>query len=145
MSYVPISRKNKRRPMAEINVVPYIDVMLVLLVIFMITAPLITAGIKVDLPQVTAEPISANEEPPLIASIDASGNYYLSVGDSSDQALEPHELIDLVMAHRQLNPNAEVVVNGDRNVSYDKVVKLMVLLQSQANIESVGLMTDPEG
>ncbi len=144
MSHAPISRKNKRKPVAEINVVPYIDVMLVLLVIFMITAPLITAGIKVDLPEASAEPISAKDEPPLIASIDASGNYYLSVGDSPDQALEPHQLVELVIAHRSLKPSTEVVVNGDRNVAYDKVVKLMVLLQTEAGIESVGLMTEPK-
>lgn len=144
MSHSPIIRKNKRRPMAEINVVPYIDVMLVLLVIFMISAPLITAGINVDLPEVSAEPMSANEEPPLIASIDSSGNYYLSIGDSSDQALEPHELVELVLAHRKLNPNAQVLINGDRNVAYDKVVQLMVLLQGEVGIDSVGLMTDPE-
>ncbi|MCW8879617.1 MAG: protein TolR [Kangiellaceae bacterium] len=144
MSQVPIKLKNKRRPMAEINVVPYIDVMLVLLVIFMITAPLITAGVNVELPQAAAEPLSANEEPPLIASIDASGNYYLSVGESQDQALEPHELVELVMAHKQLNPNTQIMINGDRNVSYDKVVRLMVLLQSETGIESVGLMTDPD-
>jgi biopolymer transport protein TolR len=144
MSHTPISRKHKRRPVAEINVVPYIDVMLVLLVIFMITAPLITAGVKVDLPQAEAEPMSANDEPPLIASVDASGNYYLSVGESSDQALEAHQLIELVIAHRKINPKVEVVVNGDKNVGYGKVVQLMVLLQSQAGIESVGLMTEPE-
>ncbi len=145
MNYMPISRKNRRKPVAEINVVPYIDVMLVLLVIFMITAPLITAGVKVDLPEASAEPISANEEPPLIASIDSSGNYYLSVGQSSDQALESHELVELVIAHRQLSPEANVMINGDRNVSYDKVVQLMVLLQTEAGIESIGLMTEPEG
>ena len=144
MSQVPIVRKNKRKPVAEINVVPYIDVMLVLLVIFMITAPLITAGVKVDLPEASAEPISANDEPPLIASIDASGNYYLSVGESSDQALEPHELVELVLAHRKLNPNAQVMINGDRNVAYDKVVQLMVLLQSEVGVDSIGLMTDPD-
>jgi len=144
MSHAPIIRKNKRRPMAEINVVPYIDVMLVLLVIFMITAPLISAGVKVDLPEVSAEPISANEEPPLIATIDASGNFYLSVGDSSDQVLEPHELVELVLAHRKLNPDAQILINGDRNVAYDKVVQLMVLLQGEVGIDSVGLMTDPE-
>lgn len=140
----PISRKVKRKPMAEINVVPYIDVMLVLLVIFMITAPLITAGVKVDLPQVNAEPMSTKDEPPLIASIDSSGNYYLSVGESPDQALEVHQLIELVIAHRKLNPKVEVVVNGDTNVAYGKVVDLMALLQAQAGIDSVGLMTDPE-
>ncbi|WP_196141038.1 protein TolR [Aliikangiella sp. G2MR2-5] len=144
MSQVPIRRNNKRRPVAEINVVPYIDVMLVLLVIFMITAPLITAGVDVELPQANAEPVSANDEPPLIASIDASGNYYLSVGESRDQALEPHELVELIAAHRKLNPNAKVMINGDRNVAYDKVVRLMVMIQSETGIESVGLMTDPE-
>ncbi len=143
MSQSPIKRKNSRRPMAEINVVPYIDVMLVLLVIFMISAPLITAGVQVDLPVASAEPIDANEEPPLIASIDASGNYYLSVGESKDQVLESHELVELVIAHLQINPNVNVLIEGDKNVPYDKVVKLMVLLQSEAGVESVGLMTDP--
>lgn len=137
-------RKNKRRPIAEINVVPYIDVMLVLLVIFMITAPLITAGVKVELPQFNAEPVETKDGPPLIASIDASGNYYLSVGDSDDQALEPHQLVELVIAHKKLNPKVEVMINGDRNVIYDKVVILMALLQAEAGVESVGLMTDPE-
>ncbi|MCF6192717.1 MAG: protein TolR [Kangiellaceae bacterium] len=145
MSQQSIIKKNKRKPVCEINVVPYIDVMLVLLVIFMITAPLITAGVKVDLPQVNAESISANAEPPLIASIDQSGNYYLSVGDTSDEALELHELIELVIAHKQINPKAEVMINGDRNVVYNKVVQLMNLLQTQAGVESVGLMTEPEG
>lgn len=145
MSQQSIIKKNKRKPVCEINVVPYIDVMLVLLVIFMITAPLITAGVKVDLPQVNADPVSADAEPPLIASIDQSGNYYLSVGDTSDQALELHELIELVVAHRQLNPQAQIMINGDRNVAYNKVVQLMNLLQTRAGIESVGLMTEPEG
>ncbi|MGB0495051.1 MAG: protein TolR [Kangiellaceae bacterium] len=145
MNSQPTLRKNKRRPVCEINVVPYIDVMLVLLVIFMITAPLITAGVKVDLPQVDAEPMSADAEPPLIASIDGSGNYYLSVGDSSDQALEVHELIELVIAQRERNPEIQLMINGDRNIAYDKVVQLMNLLQTDAGIESVGLMTEPEG
>lgn len=145
MNNQPVLRKNKRKPVCEINVVPYIDVMLVLLVIFMITAPLITAGVKVDLPEVTAEPMSADAEPPLIASIDQSGNYYLSVGESADQALELHELIELVIAHRKLNPQTQIMINGDRNVTYNKVVQLMNLLQTQAGVASVGLMTEPEG
>lgn len=145
MNQQSIIRRNKRKPVCEINVVPYIDVMLVLLVIFMITAPLITAGVKVDLPQVNAEPMSSDAEPPLIASIDESGNYYLSVGETSDQALELHELIELVIAHRQLNPKAEIMINGDRKVEFNRVVQLMNLLQTQAGIESVGIMTEPEG
>jgi len=137
-------RKRKRRkPVAEINVVPYIDVMLVLLVIFMITAPLITAGVKVDLPPANAEPMSTNDEPPLVASIDKNGNYYLSVGDSRDQSLTEDELIALVQTQQQQNPQLQIVVNGDRDVPYGRVVRMMVLLQQNAGMESVGLMTDP--
>jgi len=138
-------KPNRRKPMAEINVVPYIDVMLVLLVIFMITAPLITAGVDVDLPVADAEPVSANEEPPLIASIDASGNYYLSIGDNRDSALEAQELVALVAKQKEANPKVSVLINGDKNVAYDKVIQLMVLLQKEAGIESVGLMTEPQG
>ncbi|MDH5433164.1 MAG: protein TolR [Gammaproteobacteria bacterium] len=144
MNYLWTLTKNRRKPVAEINVVPYIDVMLVLLVIFMITAPLISAGVKVDLPQASAEPLPSKDTPPLIASIDASGNYYLSVGLSDDQALEAHQLIDLVKAQKKQNPKVEVVVKGDKNVPYGKVVKLMVLLQTEAEIDSVGLMTEDE-
>lgn len=144
MSQQPIIKRNKRKPVCEINVVPYIDVMLVLLVIFMITAPLITAGVKVDLPQVNADPLSSDAETPLIASIDKSGNYYLSVGETSDEALELHQLIELVIAHKQINPQVQVMINGDGDVNYRKVVHLMNLLQKQAGIESVGLMTEPE-
>ena len=138
-----MARHKKRKPMAEINVVPYIDVMLVLLIIFMITAPLITAGITVELPTANAEPMSTNEEPPLVASIDKNGNYYLSVGDSRDQSLTEDELIALVQAKQQQNSKLQIVVNGDKQVPYGRVVRLMVLLQQNAGLESVGLMTDP--
>lgn len=136
--------KNKRRkPMAEINVVPYIDVMLVLLVIFMVTAPLITAGIDVELPVADADPRPTNEEPPLVASVDRNGNYYLSVGDSRDQSLTEDELIALVQAQQEQTPNLEIVVNGDKDVPYGRVIRLMVLLQQETGMETVGLMTDP--
>ena len=133
----------RRKPMAEINVVPYIDVMLVLLVIFMITAPLITAGVNVDLPEVAAEPLSADEEPPLIVSIDSSGNYYLNLGSHQDQALEAQELVALVAERKKAVPKIQVMINGDKNVAYGKVVSLMNLLQQEAALENVGLMTDP--
>ena len=138
-----MARRKKRKPMAEINVVPYIDVMLVLLVIFMITAPLVTAGVNVDLPSADAESMSTNDEPPLVASIDKDGNYYLSVGDSRDQSLTEDELIALVQEQQKQNPKLELVVNGDRNVAYGRVVRLMVLLQQHAGLDSVGLMTEP--
>ena len=136
--------KNKRRrPVSEINVVPYIDVMLVLLVIFMVTAPLITAGIDVELPVADAEPHPTDQEPPLVASIDRNGNYYLSIGDSRDQSLTEDELIALVQAQQVKTPNLEIVVNGDKDVPYGQVVRLMVLLQQETGMETVGLMTDP--
>ena len=136
-------KHKKRKPMAEINVVPYIDVMLVLLVIFMITAPLITAGVKVDLPEAEAESMATNDEPPLVASVDKDGNYYLSVGDSRDQSLTEDELIALIKAQQQQNPDLHIVINGDREAPYGRVVRMMVMLQQHAGMESVGLMTDP--
>jgi len=87
--------------------------------------------------------MSTNDEPPLVASIDKNGNFYLSVGDSRDQSLTEDELIALVQTQQQQNPKLEIVVNGDRDVAYGRVVRLMVLLQQNAGMESVGLMTDP--
>ncbi len=132
----------RRRKVAEINVVPYIDVMLVLLIIFMVTAPLITQGVKVDLPKADAEPLSKDTKPPLIASVDAEGNYYLAVGTSKNEPMSAEEVATLVKAHLALEPDTPVVVNGDGKVSYNAVVQLMVLLQTVAGVPSVGLMTD---
>lgn len=131
----------RRKKVAEINVVPYIDVMLVLLIIFMVTAPLITQGVKVDLPQAEAEPLSQDSKPPLVASVDADGNYYLAIGTSKNEPQSAEDIAVLVAAHLQLEPDTPVVVNGDGAVSYDQVVQLMVLLQ-RAGVPSVGLMTD---
>ena len=132
----------RRKKVAEINVVPYIDVMLVLLIIFMVTAPLITQGVKVDLPKADAEPLSKDTKPPLVASVDAEGNYYLAVGTSKNQKLAPEEVAALVKSHLAKEPETPVVVNGDGAVSYDAVIQLMVLLQKDAGVPSVGLMTD---
>ncbi len=137
-------QRKRAKPVAEINVVPYIDVMLVLLIIFMVTAPLITQGVKVDLPQTAeAEALPEDSKPPLVASVDAQGRYYLDVGESGDEALSNQALYDLVRAHLVLNPDVPVVVKGDGSVSYERVVRLMVLLQD-AGVSSVGLMTEPE-
>ncbi|ASG66231.1 MULTISPECIES: protein TolR [Idiomarina] len=133
--------RKRRKPVAEINVVPYIDVMLVLLIIFMVTAPLITQGVKVDLPKATAEPLSEDSKPPLVASVDAEGRYYLNQGDSQDTPMQADELATLVAAHLQVEPDTPVMVNGDGAVSYNQIVQLMVLLQ-RAGVPSVGLMTD---
>ena len=134
--------RKKRKPVSEINVVPYIDVMLVLLIIFMVTAPLITQGVKVDLPKAEAEALDEDSAPPLIASVDVDGQYYLSVGDSQDKPMSAVDLATLVAAHLQKQPDTPVVVKGDGDVNYAKVVDLMVLLQ-RAGVPSVGLMTEP--
>lgn len=131
----------KRRRVAEINVVPYIDVMLVLLIIFMVTAPLVTQGVKVDLPKADAEPLDKESKPPLVASVDADGNYFLAVGTSKNEPMSAEEVAVLVKAHLAVEPNTPVVVNADGAVSYDAVIQLMVLLQQKAGVPSVGLMT----
>jgi len=132
----------RRRKVAEINVVPYIDVMLVLLIIFMVTAPLITQGVKVDLPQAEAEPLDKDTKPPLVASVDAQGRYYITLGSNDKEPLSAEEVAILVKAHLAVNPDTPVVVNGDGAVSYNAVIQLMVLLQDVAGVPSVGLMTD---
>jgi biopolymer transport protein TolR len=132
----------RRRKVAEINVVPYIDVMLVLLIIFIVTAPLITQGVKVDLPQAEAKPLDKDSKPPLVASVDAQGRYYITLGANDKEPLSAEEVATLVKAHLLVNPDTPVVVNGDGAVSYDAVIQLMVLLQTVAGVPSVGLMTD---
>lgn len=135
-------RKGRRRPMADINVVPYIDVMLVLLIIFMVTAPLLMQGVKVDLPQAPSAPIDENKEEPLIVSIKANGEYFLKLGDKPD---EPKALADLKkIVNSVLNqaPKTPVLIWGDQNVPYGVVVTLMSELQN-AGAPSVGLVTEP--
>ena len=134
--------RKRRRPVSEINVVPYIDVMLVLLIIFMVTAPLITQGVKVDLPKAEAQPLEEDTKPPLVASVDAQGQYFLNVGDSQQEPMSAIDLATLVAAHLQVEPNTPIVVKGDGAVAYSQVVQLMVLLQ-RAGAPSVGLMTTP--
>ena len=133
----------KRRVVAEINVVPYIDVMLVLLIIFMVTAPLVTQGVKVDLPQAVAQALADDAKPPLIASIDKQGRYFLNVGESVESPLNSDEMRALVRAQLALDKNVQFVVKGDGDVPYKSVIQLMVLLQ-EAGVPSLGLMTEPE-
>ncbi|GMM68069.1 protein TolR [Alteromonas sp. MTD1] len=134
--------RKRRRPVSEINVVPYIDVMLVLLIIFMVTAPLISQGVKVDLPKASANPIEQEDNPPIIASVDVKGRYFLNVGNDQESPISKDELGAIVKAQLTKEPNTPVVVKGDGQVAYNEVIQLMVLLQ-QAGVPSVGLMTDP--
>jgi biopolymer transport protein TolR len=135
--------RGKRRLMGEINVVPYIDVMLVLLIIFMITAPLLTQGIKVDLPKAGAEPLPTQpNQPPLVLSIDAQGKFYLNVGSTPRQPIDDQTVLVRASAALRRAPERAVLVNGDQAVNYGRVVQAMVILQ-QAGARKVGFQTDP--
>ena len=130
-----------RRAVAEINVVPYIDVMLVLLVIFMATAPLLMQGVEVDLPKADASPVSDSDAEPLIVSIDAQARLYLNLGASDDQALSMETVKQRVATVLKRNPEKAVMVWGDAAVPYGDVVVLMSELQ-EAGAPSVGLVTE---
>jgi biopolymer transport protein TolR len=141
----PSANRRGRRLMAEINVVPYIDVMLVLLIIFMITAPLLTQGIKVDLPKAGAEPLPEDlmrEHQPLILSVDASGNFYLNIGKDEETPIDENSVVERVSTVLRREPKTPVLVKADQSVPYGQVVAGMVLLQ-EAGAEKVGFITDP--
>ena len=138
-----MARSGKRRVIAEINVVPYIDVMLVLLIIFMVTAPLLKQGVDVDLPTAPANALDVNSPEPIVVSVDKAGLMYLNVGNDPDTNLEADALIEKVRAALTANPLRPVLVRGDANGPYNNVVKTLVLLQ-QAKVGSVGLVTEPE-
>ena len=129
----------KKRLMSEINVVPYIDVMLVLLVIFMVTAPLLSSGVKVDLPQAVAEAVEDENEEPFVVTVDVDGKYYLN--DNETAVTDNEELKNAAIAVLTANPRLPFLVRGDTATDYGNVVKAMVLLQ-QAGVGSVGLITE---
>jgi len=134
----------KRRAVAEINVVPYIDVMLVLLIIFMVTAPMLMQGVKVDLPDAAAEPVKNQDSEPLIVSVDASGALYLNLGGNEKQALDLATIRQRVTAVLRRDPDKPVLIWGDQSVSYGAVVTVMTALQ-EAGAGSVGLVTEEPG
>jgi len=131
----------RKKPIAEMNVVPYIDVMFVLLVIFMVTAPLLQQGVQVDLPQASAQPIPPDQGEPLELSVDAQGNYFLNIGGDTKAPVDEDTIVQRVAAVLRHKPQTPVLVRGDRNVDYGTVVRAMVLLQ-QAGAPNVGLVTD---
>jgi biopolymer transport protein TolR len=132
--------------MSEINVVPYIDVMLVLLVIFMVTAPLLNEGVKVDLPKASTQTIDSKNGEPVVVSVDAQGLYYLNVADDPREAMPAGDIINRVAAElavaKEKGEIRQVLVKGDQSVDYGKVIGAMVLLQ-KAGAETVGLVTEP--
>ena len=136
----------KRRAIAEINVVPFIDVMLVLLVIFVITAPLLTQGVKVELPKTDAKAVAEQNKEPIIVTVDSSGQFYLNLAEKPQQPITARTLDHLVreeMSRNNAQSERPVLVRGDKRVDYGKVMEAMVLLQ-QAGAKSVGLITEPQ-
>ena len=139
-------QRSSRHPIAEINVVPFIDVMLVLLVIFMITTPLMTQGVKVDLPKTEAKALPPDQKEPVIVTVDGAGNFYLNSASKPNQPVTARVLSHLVTsqlaASNALGNQRPVLVRGDKSANYGKVMEAMVLLQ-QAGAKSVGLITQP--
>ncbi len=130
----------RRKPMSEINVVPYIDVTLVLLIIFMITAPLVQTGVDVDLPQADTSPVQQENEPPIIVSINKQGQYFIDIGAQEDEPVTASDLLYRVAAVLRNKPKTQVYIRGDHTVAYGKVVTVMAALKN-AGVPSVGLMT----
>jgi len=132
----------RRRMMADINVVPYIDVMLVLLVVFMVTAPLLTQGIKVDLPSASGSPIEQQQEP-IVLSVNAKGQFFVNLGEEK-QAKSLQDIGEMVRKVRLQKPNVPIFLEGDKAASYSAVASVLSYMQS-INVENVGLVTDPTG
>ncbi|USF86520.1 protein TolR [Candidatus Endoriftia persephone] len=135
-------QRNRRRPMSEINVVPYIDVMLVLLVIFMVTAPLLTQGVHVELPQADAEPISQEADEPVIISVDRNGDIFIDIGGEQGKPVAPEALKARIRAVLKHKPKTPILVRGDAGVAYGRVVEVMVLAQA-GGAPGIGLITEP--
>jgi biopolymer transport protein TolR len=132
--------RKRRKPMAEINVVPYIDVMMVLLVIFMISAPLLTQGVKIDLPQAETEVMNVKPAETVVVKVDIEGNYHLTIGTGKERSVSREDLLAQIKNKLLENKNISVLVAGDKEVRYAYVMDALALL-SQAGIPNVGLMT----
>ncbi|MCE5231860.1 MAG: protein TolR [Mizugakiibacter sp.] len=133
--------RRKRKLKAEINVVPYIDVMLVLLIIFMVTAPLLNLGVDIQLPQAAAKSLQ-NDKQPILVSVDKDGNLFLTLGGATREPIEADALVQKVAAFVRQNPEVPVLIGGDERVDYGRIYQAMVLLQ-QAGVPKVGLMSQP--
>ncbi len=137
-----MSSKKKRKPLAEINVVPYIDVMLVLLVVFMVTAPLLMQGVKVELPKTASQVMNTDDDEPIIVSIDQNGAYYINLGKEPKQSKPLKDVTSMVTKILADKPQTPVLVWGDTKVEYGLIVSLMSDLQT-AGAPGVGLVTEP--
>jgi len=137
-------KHGRRKPMGEINVVPYIDVTLVLLIIFMITTPMLQTGVEVDLPQAESAMVEQKEgAPPIVVSIKEQGEYYINVDGQNDERIEPEVINERVAVVLSNKPGTQVLISADKGVDYGTVVTVMAALKS-AGVPTVGLMTKPE-
>ncbi|MFT6050790.1 MAG: biopolymer transport protein TolR [Halioglobus sp.] len=127
--------------MSEINVVPYIDVTFVLLIIFMVTAPMLMQGVQVDLPEANADPVENQDSEPLIVSLKSNGELFLNLGSGEEQSLSLASIKQRVSVIMRRSPEKPVLVWGDKAVAYGEVVTLMATLQ-EAGAPSVGLVTE---
>lgn len=134
--------RRKSRTVAEINVVPYIDVMLVLLVIFIATAPVVMQGVTVDLPQAEAESMNADQQTLIIATVDRAGQYFITIDQQSVRVPDLDAVSRYAAEELRRDPHRPVLVQGDAQVSYDAVIQLMNALK-QGGVQSVGLVTEP--
>lgn len=134
------SGRVKRKRMSEINVVPYIDVMLVLLIIFMVTAPLLSQGVEVSLPESAAKTLDKTDEEPLVVSVNREGRYFLNLGEQADKPLDADSLIQRVGAVLRQRTDKTVYIKGDRDARYGQVVAVMALLQ-ESGVRDLGLVT----
>ncbi len=133
----------RRKPLAEINMVPFIDIMMVLLVAFMISAPMLTQGVKVELPKTSSERIATVDETALlIISVKADGSYFLNLGADHKRTVDLADLTTKVTKVASARPGIQVLIQGDTSVAYGSVVQLMAALQS-AGIGQIGLVTEP--
>ncbi len=136
-------RKHRRKPISEINVVPYIDVMLVLLIVFMVTAPMLTQGVSVELPEAPSEPLKlSDDQETIIVSIKPDGSYYLDIGSTPEQQISLDNISSKMEKIMRVNPTTQVMVRGDKSVSYGVVIQLMTILQA-SGVPNVGLISEP--
>ena len=136
------SRRGRKRVMAEINVVPYIDVTLVLLIIFMITAPLVTQSVQVELPKVASVVAEPSDDEPVNVTINKDGQVYIDIGDHPEQPVDEKSMVTRLSAVMKYKPHTQIYLRGDAGVNYGRVLEVFAALNS-AGIENVGLRSDP--
>ena len=144
MNATPSRRHRKRKLKAEINVVPYIDVMLVLLIIFMVTAPLLNLGVDIELPQSNARPVEQKKEP-IVVSLDKDGNLWLTLQGAKNEPVTQDQLVEKVGAYVRNNKDVPVYVAADNNATYQQVYDVLTALQTRAQVPRAGLMSQPSG